>query len=273
VEVAAEPAAMLSLLQGRLQAGQAVKTGVIRVTNLDALFTFLRCIDWSVVSRRLRTDRISLGLVAAEEVCFLESPDYVDTAARMLAAGKIIAWFQEGSEFGPRALGRRSLLADPRRPEMRDIINREIKRREDFRPFAPSVLLEDAARYFDCHRAYPYMLAVAPVRPEWSEVLRSVVHRDGSSRLQTVTRGWNSTYHSLLRAFRRLAGISVLLNTSLNRRGMPIVETPEDALNFFRETPRLDALVIDRFVVWHQPRPPLEAMADLVPADHAGRAP
>lgn len=178
-----------------------------------------------------------------------EDEDFITTAAQLLADGKIIAWFQDGSEFGPRALGRRSLLADPRVPDVRNVINREIKRREDFRPFAPSVALEDAATYFECDFESPYMILVAQVRPAWAERLRSIVHEDGSARLQTVTEDWNPKYYRLLTEFRRLSGISVVLNTSFNRRGMPIVETPDQALSFFRETPRLDALILDRFIV------------------------
>lgn len=273
VEVTAEPAVLLTLLQGRLLPGPAAQAGMVKTSNLDALITFLRCIDWTSVGRHLRTEGVSLGRAAEDEICFLETPEIVDLTARVLAAGKIVAWFQEGSEFGPRALGHRSLLADPRRPEMRDIINREIKRREDFRPFAPSVLLEEASRYFDCQGEHPYMLTVAPVRPEWAETLRSVVHRDGSSRLQTVTADWNPKYFSLLQAFKALVDIPVLLNTSLNRKGMPIVETPADALNFFRETPRLDVLIIDQFAVWRQVRPPLPAMVDQMALDVAGPTP
>jgi carbamoyltransferase len=186
---------------------------------------------------------------SSQDLRVQEAEDFITVAAQLLADGKIIAWFQDGSEFGPRALGRRSLLADPGSPGVRDVINREIKRREDFRPFAPSVLREDAATFFDGALDSPYMILVAQVRPAWAERLRSVVHEDGSARIQTVTEDWNSKYYRLLAEFRRLSGISVLLNTSFNRRGMPIVETPEQALSFFCETPRLDALVIDRFIV------------------------
>lgn len=267
VEVALEPPALPALLEGRLLPGQAVRSGLIKTSNLDALLTFFGCIDWPAVRGRLLSDRVALYPDDEGEIAVLETEDYVEITARMLAAGKIVAWFQEGSEFGPRALGRRSLLADPRLPELRDVINREIKRREDFRPFAPSVLMEDAHRYFDWEGPAPYMLSVAPVRQEWAEALKAVVHCDRSSRLQTVTAAWNPTYWALLQAFRRLTGISVLLNTSLNRKGMPIVETPGDALNFFRETTRLDALVLGPFLVWHRARPPLPALVPKAPVD------
>jgi carbamoyltransferase len=174
--------------------------------------------------------------------------DYVQRTAEMLADGKVVAWFQGGAEFGPRALGHRSILADPRRPEMRDFINSKIKFREDFRPFAPSVLLEDVPVYFDCSYESPYMILVAQVRPEWRSIIPSVVHEDQSARIQTVTAEVDPVYHELLWRFKRLTGISVLLNTSLNRRGMPIVETPEQAIEFFLGC-QLDALVLDGCIV------------------------
>ena len=184
----------------------------------------------------------------AERLDFARSPDVVERAAQMLAAGKVIGWFQGASEFGPRALGHRSILADPRRPGVRDFINARVKRREDFRPFAPSVLEEDAASFFDCTCASPYMLLVAPARPERRDEIGSVIHLDGSGRLQTVSKRCDPVFHSLLLAFKRLTGLPVLLNTSFNRRRMPIVETPADAIEFFLDCD-LDALIIGGFVV------------------------
>lgn len=242
-------AAVVAFLLGNLHPVNALASGALECTSVDCLMAFYRAVDWEQVAATVRRGPAALGWLVEKELEVHEDREYVRTTARMLAAGKIVAWFQDGSEFGPRALGRRSLLADPRVIEMRDVINREIKRREDFRPFAPSVLRSEARRFFDCDFESPYMLMVAQVRPQWRERLRSVVHEDGSARLQTVTYSWNPKYYQLLTEFRKLTGISVLLNTSLNRRGMPIVETPDDALNFLRETPRLDALVIDRFVL------------------------
>jgi carbamoyltransferase len=181
-----------------------------------------------------------------------ETDDYIREAAQLLASGKIVAWFQNGAEFGPRALGNRSILADPRRPEVRDFINREIKRREDFRPFAPSVLAEDVSVCFDCEYESPYMILVAPARPEWRGAIPSVVHLDDSARIQTVTESMNSSYYRLLREFKKLSGIGVLLNTSLNRRKMPIVETPEQAIDLFLNS-ALDALVLDGRVLVKRP--------------------
>ena len=182
---------------------------------------------------------------------FSESEDYIEKTAELLSAGKTVGWFQDGAEFGPRALGNRSILADPRRPEMRDFINSRIKFREDFRPFAPSVLKEDAATYFDCDYESPYMITVAPVRSEWRERLPSVVHCDQSARIQTVTADANPKYHRLLHAFKKLTGISVLLNTSFNRKGMPIVETPQEAIEFFLNC-ELDVLILHNYIVYKE---------------------
>ena len=169
-------------------------------------------------------------------------------AAEALAAGKVVGWFQGGAECGPRALGNRSILADPRLPHIRDHINARVKFREDFRPFAPSVLAEEAHIYFDCDHASPHMLLTAPVRPEWREKIPAVVHQDGSARLQTVTEADNPLYCRLLRLFKEKTSIGMLLNTSLNRRGIPIVETPEDAMLLFLYS-GLDLLFIDNTVV------------------------
>jgi len=174
----------------------------------------------------------------------LRSDDYIRSTAQLLADGKIVAWFQGGSEFGPRALGNRSILADARRPEMRDMINRYIKDREDFRPFAPSVLREEASVYFECDYESPYMILVAPVRPQFRGLIPSVVHEDCSARVQTVTEEFNPAYYRLLQECKKLTGIGLLLNTSLNKRGQPIIETPEQAWTLFVET-AIDALMIE----------------------------
>jgi carbamoyltransferase len=182
------------------------------------------------------------------------STDVVAATASMLANGAIVGWFQGRSEFGPRALGHRSILADPRRQGLRDRINSQIKFREDFRPFAPSVAAEHAATYFDADFASPYMLLVAPIRPEHAGSFREVTHVDGSCRLQTVAAADEPTFHALLTAFARLTGVPVLLNTSFNRRGMPIVETPGEALDFFLQC-ALDVLVLETMVVRKRDRP------------------
>jgi carbamoyltransferase len=184
----------------------------------------------------------------AEHLEIVKAPDVVETTASMLANGAVVGWFQGRSEFGPRALGHRSILADPRRQGQKDRINSQIKFREDFRPFAPAVTAERATAYFDVGRESPYMLLVAPIRTDHGHSLCDVTHVDGSCRLQTVSSTQEPLFHALLTAFARHTGLPVLLNTSLNRRGMPIVETPGDALDFFLEC-ALDALVIESFVV------------------------
>lgn len=236
-------AAMIgNLLRGSLHPARAVEYGLLKCDNLDALLYFYSSIDWKAVGAAPAT---ALG----GNLDWEEDPDPIGRAARLLADGKVIAWFQGESEFGPRALGRRSILADPRKPGVADLINIRVKRREEFRPFAPSVLLEDAPTYFECGVESPYMILVSQIREPWREVLKSVVHRDGSARLQTVTRDWNPRYYDLLKAFKRLTGLPVLLNTSFNRKGMPIVETPEEAVSFFQEADGLDALVLEDFIL------------------------
>jgi carbamoyltransferase len=188
----------------------------------------------------------------AELVQFSRCDKPVAEAVSHLAEGRVVGWFQGGSEFGPRALGNRSILADPRLPHIRDHINAKVKFREDFRPFAPSVLAEDCATYFDCDYDSPHMLLTAPVRPEWRGVIPAVMHKDHSARIQTVTRDGNPLYYALLAAFKEKTGIGLLLNTSLNRRGMPIVETPDDAMMLFIYS-AIDVLVMEEYVVCKPP--------------------
>lgn len=240
--VRADATTIASVLQGRLHPAHAFERGRLQCTNLDALLYFHGGIDWKSIGA-------APAAPFAGDFCWDSDSDPAGRAAQLLAEGKVIAWFQGGSEFGPRALGRRSILADPRRPGVVDHINLRVKRREEFRPFAPSVLREDAATYFECEVESPYMILVAQVRERWRETLRSVVHRDGSARLQTVTADWNPRYYDLLMACKRLTGLPVLLNTSFNRKGMPIVETPEEAVNFFGEADGLDALVMEDLIL------------------------
>lgn len=169
-------------------------------------------------------------------------------AATHLADGKIVGWFQGAMEFGPRALGARSILADPTRAEMKDRLNAEVKFREEFRPFAPSCLAERAPDYFEGCADSPFMLFVHSVRPERREEIPAVTHVDGTARVQTVTRDANPRYYKLIQVFERLRGVPVVLNTSFNVMGEPIVNTPEDALRCFRNT-GMDVLVMGDFVV------------------------
>ena len=168
--------------------------------------------------------------------------------AREVAEGKIVAWFQGRSEFGPRALGNRSILVDPRDPTMKDKLNSQVKFRESFRPFAPSVLEESASEYFDCDESSPYMLLTYNVKKKYQNGLPAITHVDGTARIQTVSRNQNDRYWRLLNEFGKLTGIPVLLNTSFNIRGEPIVNTPQEAVNSFLGS-GIDVLAIGDYVV------------------------
>ena len=177
-----------------------------------------------------------------------------ESTAAHLAAGRIVGWFQGRMEWGARALGNRSILADPRRADMRDIINTKIKFREKFRPFAPSTLVEAAADYFVGPTPDPFMLQVVPVRPDRRASIPAVTHVDGSGRLHTVDRAANPLYWTLIERFGRLTGVPVLLNTSFNENE-PIVLTPAEALDCFLRTD-MDVLVMGTHVLTKAALPP-----------------
>jgi carbamoyltransferase len=173
-----------------------------------------------------------------------------------LAAGKVVGWFQGRFEWGPRALGNRSILADPRRPGMKDIVNTKIKFREPFRPFAPSVLEEETAGYFalpDPPRHYParFMLYVVDVNDDRRDVIPAITHVDGTGRLQTVNPKTNPRYYRLIKQFGEATGVPVVLNTSFNLKGEPIVNTPEEAFSTFSAC-GMDVLVLDHCVIEKQ---------------------
>ncbi len=178
-----------------------------------------------------------------KQTYFTHESALVSYCAEKLNEGKTMGWFQDGAEFGPRSLGRRSILAHPGIAGMKDHINRNIKFREDFRPFAPAVLKEKVSDYFENGLDSPYMILVDKTKPDYVEKLCNVTHQDGSARVQTIEKSWNNRFYNLVEAFGKQSGIAVLLNTSLNRRGMPIVETPQEALALFGET-ALDILVL-----------------------------
>ncbi len=168
--------------------------------------------------------------------------------AKVLSEGKVVGWFQGRSEFGPRALGNRSILADPRTPEMKDILNKRVKFRQAFRPFAPIVLAERENEIFEGGHDSPYMLLAKPVRPEWRDKIPSIVHVDGTARVQTVRRETNETLYGLLKEFDAITGVPVLINTSFNVKGEPIVETPDDAMRCFLTT-GMDYLVLHDLLI------------------------
>jgi carbamoyltransferase len=172
--------------------------------------------------------------------------------AALLAKGQIVAWFQGRMEFGPRALGSRSILGDPRDKEMRNRINQRIKKREDFRPFGPAVINEEASRYFDIETgdeaSYSYMLSLTQVKTDYQDRLPAVTHIDGSARVQCVSKQDQPRFWELLKTFGKISGVPVLLNTSLNVQGQPIVNSPEEALATFLSA-KLDALVMENFLL------------------------
>jgi carbamoyltransferase len=183
-----------------------------------------------------------------DRIAWREETDVIRRAAELLSRGKVIGWFQNGAEFGPRALGNRSILASPGIPGLRDFINAKIKYREDFRPFAPAVLDYRARDFFETEVSSPYMILVAPVRPERRKELSEVTHVDGSARVQTVSKEMYPMLFDLLEAYQQRTGLPALLNTSLNKRGMPIVETAAEAVELLLST-ELDAMVIGSTIV------------------------
>ena len=176
-------------------------------------------------------------------------------AAQALSDGKLVGWFQGRMEFGPRALGDRSILSDPRDAANRDRVNDAVKFRENWRPFAPSVLMEKGELYFQDFRPSPYMILSFWATDEGREKIPAVVHVDGSCRVQSVTEQSNARYYELIKHFGELTGVYCVMNTSFNLKGDAIVESPKDAVQTFY-TSGLDYLVIDDFVVWKGEAPP-----------------
>lgn len=182
------------------------------------------------------------------KIDFRHSETIVSETAQLLAEGNIIGWFQGALEFGDRALGNRSILADPREEGMNDRVNATVKYREPFRPFAPSVLAEHVDNYFENPQPAPYMERVLSIYPEMRKKIPAVTHIDGTGRLQTVYKDFNPRYHELIEEFFNLTGIPIILNTSFNLKGEPIVCTPEDAIRTFYSS-GLDILVLGDFLV------------------------
>lgn len=185
---------------------------------------------------------------ALQGLNYYKSNDVYKETAQLIADKKIIGWYQGGSEYGPRALGNRSILCDPRDGEMKDILNDKVKHREAYRPFAPAVLYDKADEFFDIKSECPYMLQIVNVLKEKKHVLEAITHVDGTARVQTVTKQQNERLYDLINAYYELVGIPVILNTSFNVAGEPIVETPENAVNCFLNT-QIDVLVLGDYIV------------------------
>lgn len=179
----------------------------------------------------------------------LREEELVKKTANEIANGRIVGWFQGKSEWGPRALGNRSILADPRRKDMKDILNLRIKKREDFRPFAPSILEERVGDWFEESRPVPFMEKVYKVKEEKRGLVPAITNIDGTGRLQTVSRGSNPKYYDLIKRFEEITGVPLVLNTSFNDNE-PIVNTPTDALDCFMKT-KIDCLVLENFYIVH----------------------
>jgi carbamoyltransferase len=176
----------------------------------------------------------------------LNERELLEKTAQLIADGNIVGWYQGKMEWGPRALGNRSILADPRRADMKDILNEKIKHRESFRPFAPSILEEYASEYFEINIPSPYMLMVAPVKKP--KEIPAVTHVDGTGRLQTVSKESNELYYNLINEFYKITGVPVIINTSMNVMGEPIVNTPEQAHNMILKT-NMDFVVLGNNII------------------------
>jgi len=187
---------------------------------------------------------------ATDNITFqrFEMEDVFKHTAQLIADGNVIGWWQGRSEIGPRALGNRSILADPRSPKMKDYINTHVKHREWFRPLAPSVIEEAAGEFFELDTPTPYMIVVANVRKEMQSVIPAVTHIDGTARPQTVSQDQNPIYHKLIAELGNITGVPIVLNTSFNDNGEPLVETPANAISSFLKM-KLDYLVVGNYLI------------------------
>ena len=202
--------------------------------------------EFSVEETRQAIDAAKLSS-NGHAVAQLEEQKLLEQTARIVGEGKILGWFQGRAEWGPRALGNRSIVADPRRPEMKEVLNRRIKHREIFRPFAPSILAEASAEWFEESHPSPFMTMAYPVRSEKRDLIPAPTHVDGTGRLQTVTKTANPRYWKLIKEVERQTGVPVVLNTSFNDNE-PIVCKPQEAIDCFLRT-QMDALVLGDFLI------------------------
>ena len=205
--------------------------------------------EHAYLGRRYDEEQVSLALEKQESrIDYKKCDDVAPAAASLLAGGAIIAWFQGESEYGPRALGHRSIIADARRGDAKDVLNRRVKHRETWRPFGCSIIKDRLHEYFDLAVDSPFMLLAGNAQPGIRERIPSVIHVDNTSRIQTVTKALNGRFFELISEFDKLTGVPVVLNTSFNVAGDPMVETPEDALDTFLRTD-IDYLVIENVLI------------------------
>jgi len=198
--------------------------------------------------KRYSEEEILTALNSTANIKFSKERNVAQKAAKLLSEGKILGWFEGSSEIGPRALGHRSIICDPAKPDMKDILNARVKHREAFRPFAPSILKEYVSDYFELTCESPYMLLIAKVKEDKRKIVPSITHVDNTARVQTVTREDNGRFYDLIEEFHKITGIPVILNTSFNIAGEPIVETPADALKCFMST-EMDYLIIEDYFI------------------------
>jgi carbamoyltransferase len=206
------------------------------------------------VGRRYSQTEIEASIAISPGVQIIKTGQNLDEVVELLCGGNIVSWFHGGSELGPRSLGQRSILCDPRGPDMKDRLNSRVKLREAFRPFAPAVLLEYVDDWFDVSPGFesPFMLRVVPFKEEKKSEVPAVVHYDGTGRIQTLTKKVNGRFYDLVRRFYEKTGVPILLNTSFNVAGEPIVETPEDALSCFVLTD-INYCVFDSYLLGKDP--------------------
>jgi carbamoyltransferase len=201
---------------------------------------------YSVAETRAAIDEAKLAS-SGYSVAQMEEEKLLENTAKIIGEGKILGWFQGRAEWGPRALGNRSIVADPRRPEMKEVLNRRIKHREIFRPFAPSILAEASGEWFEKSHPSPFMTMAYSVRPDKRDQIPAPTHVDGTGRLQTVTKTANPRYWKLIKEVERQTGVPVVLNTSFNDNE-PIVCKPQEAVDCFLRT-QMDALVLGDFLI------------------------
>ncbi|HLN97341.1 MAG TPA: carbamoyltransferase C-terminal domain-containing protein [Pyrinomonadaceae bacterium] len=233
--------------------GAAIGAAYYGLWQLTARNT-CRSMEHDACGRLYEPAEITTAIKSATGVDFIESKDVIADAVELLQEGKMLGWFDGRSEMGPRALGQRSIVCDPRRSDAKEILNSRIKKRESFRPFAPVVLLEEVANWFEVDSqdlASPFMLRICRFKNERAAHVPAVVHVDGSGRLQTITQAANGRFYELVKEFYERTGVPMLLNTSFNVQGEPIVETPDDAIQCLLKS-GLDACVFeDRIAFKH----------------------